>query len=122
MTHRVLVIDDESLVRRLLRKGLEQRGYEVTEAVDGRDAIRQLGQDDFDLVIADIVMPEQDGLEVIMFLKKNQPHVKIIAVSAPSNELFLNSAKGLGANRTFQKPFEFADLAAAAEELLLQPH
>ena len=119
MTHRVLVVDDEPHVRRLLRQGMEQCGYDVAEAADGRDAIRQLGGNAFDLVIADIIMPEQDGLEVIMFLRKEQPHVKVIAVSAPGNELFLTTAKSLGAARVFPKPFELADIAGAAEELLL---
>ncbi len=119
MTHRVLIVDDESHMRRLLRQKMEQCGYDVAEAVDGRDAIRQLSDSAFDLVIADIVMPERDGLEVIMFLRKEQPHVKVIAVSAPGNELYLTSAKGLGAARVFPKPFELADIASAAEELLL---
>ncbi len=118
MTHRVLVVDDESPIRSLLRQKMEQCGYDVSDAKDGRDAISQLRQNTFDLVIADIVMPEQDGLEVIMFLKKEQPHVKVIAVSAPGNELYLTSAKGLGAARVFSKPFELADIAGAAEELL----
>ena len=119
MNHRVLVVDDEPHVRRLLRRLMEQRGYDVAEAVDGRDAIHQLCNSDFDLVIADIVMPETDGLEVIMFLKKTQPHVKVIAVSAAGNELYLASAKGLGASRVFLKPFDLADITRAAEELLL---
>ncbi len=121
MTHRVLVVDDEPYIRRLLRRKMEQCGYDVADAVDGRDAIRQLSDSAFDLVIADIVMPERDGLEVIMFLKKEQPHVKVIAVSAPGNELYLTSAKALGAARVFSKPFELADIAGAAEELFLQP-
>ncbi len=120
MTHRVLVVDDEPHVRNLLRQQMVQCGYDVVEATDGLDAIRQLTADTFDLVIADIVMPERDGLEVIMFLRKEQPHVKIIAVSAPGNELYLSSAKGLGAARVFAKPFELADITDAAEELLLE--
>jgi len=118
MTHRVLVVDDEPHVRQLLRRKMEQCGYDVTEAVDGREAIHRLCESAFDLVIADIIMPEQDGLEVIMFLKKEQPQVKIIAVSAAGNELYLTSAKGLGAARVFAKPFELAEIATAAEELL----
>ena len=120
MTHRVLVVDDEPHVRHLLRQHMEQCGYDVAEAADGQDAIRQLSDSAFDLVIADIIMPERDGSEVILFLKKEQPHVKVIAVSAHENELFLTSAKGLGAARVFPKPFELADIASAAEDLLLQ--
>lgn len=116
---RVLVIDDEPMIRSLLRRKLEQIGYEVEEAVDGRKAIRCLGESQFDLVIADIVMPEQDGLEVIMFLQQEQPDVKVIAVTGIGNELYLSCAKKMGAARVFSKPFELSDVAAAAEELLL---
>jgi len=101
---------------------MEHCGYDVEEAADGREAIRRLGENAFDLVIADVIMPERDGLAVIMFLRKEQPHVKVIAVSAPGNKLFLTSAKGLGAAPVFTKPFELADIAGAAEELLLQSH
>ncbi len=118
MTGGVLIVDDEPHVRHVLRQKMEQCGCDVDEAADGREAIRKLGERVFDLVIADIVMPEQDGLEVIMFLRKTQPNVKVIAISAPGNELFLTSAKGLGASRVFPKPFELAEIANAAEELL----
>lgn len=118
MKPRILIVDDESQIRHLLRTCMEQRGYETHEAADGRQAIAKLAADAFDLVIADIVMPEQDGLEVIMYLRKQQPNVKIIAISAVGNELFLQSARGLGASYVFTKPFELADIEHAVEELL----
>ncbi len=99
---------------------MEQEGYEVVEASDGRRAIRCLDESEFDLVIADIIMPEQDGLEVIMFLRREQPNVKVIAVTGLGNGLYLSCAEKLGANRVFSKPFAIADLAAAAGELLVQ--
>ena len=97
---------------------MEQSGYEVDEAADGKEAIQKLGEGPFDLVVADIIMPERDGLEVIMFLKKAHPHIKIIAISAPSNEAYLKTAKALGASRLFAKPFELAELGKAVDELL----
>ena len=118
MTHTLLVVDDEPHIRLLLRQAMEQCGYDVEEAADGQEAIRRLSETTFDLVIADILMPERDGLEVIIFLRKEHPNVKVIAVSAPGYDLFLRSAKGLGAARVFQKPFKLADITSAAEELL----
>ncbi len=117
MTPRILIVDDEPQIREVLRRKLEKCGYTVEEAIHGKDAIEKLDASAFELVIADIVMPERDGLEVIMYLKKRQPSVKIIAVSAPSNELFLRSASGLGADRVFPKPFQLADIADAVAEL-----
>lgn len=118
MKPRILIVDDEEQVRHVLRSKMEQCGYHTEEAGDGKEAIRKLGATSFDVVIADIVMPEQDGLEVIVHVKKQQPNVQVIAISAPGNQLFLDSARGLGAARAFVKPFELAEIARAVEELL----
>jgi len=120
MKHRILVVDDEPMIRSLLRRKMEQEGHEVVEAADGRKAIRCLQESEFDLVIADILMPEQDGLEVIMYLQREQPDVKIIAVTGLGNQLYLACAEKLGAARVFSKPFELSEVAAAAGELLPQ--
>jgi len=114
----ILVVDDEQQVRDILRRKMEQCGYRVGEAANGKEAIDKLNADEFDLVISDIMMPERDGLEVIMHLRKTQPEVKVIAISAPGNEVFLNSAKALGAHRVFQKPFSLEEIARAVEELI----
>jgi CheY-like chemotaxis protein len=114
----ILVVDDEQQVRDVVRRKMEQSGYSVGEATNGDEAIRKLAGSRFDLVIADILMPERDGLEVIMYLREHQPEVKIIAISAPGNEVFLKSAAALGAARTFSKPFSMDALAAAVCELV----
>lgn len=118
MQPEILVVDDEKQVRSLLRRKLEQCGYQVHEASNGREAIETLGQRSFDLVISDIMMPEKDGLEVIMYLRKTRPELKVIAISAPGNQLFLESARALGASRVLEKPFALDDLAVAVDELL----
>ena len=94
--------------------------YGVDEAAHGQEAIRKRSESAFDLVIATIVMPERDGLEVIMFLKKEQPRVKMIALSAPGNEWFFPSARALGAARVFPRPFALADIANTVEKLPLR--
>jgi len=114
----VLIVDDEEQVRDVLRRKMEQCGFTVGEAHNGKEAIDRLGTETVDLVISDIMMPERDGLEVIMHIKKTKPEVKVIAISAPGNEVFLNSAKALGAHRVFQKPFSLEEIATAARELI----
>ncbi|MBI4881012.1 MAG: response regulator [Planctomycetes bacterium] len=115
---RVLIVDDEAPIRRVLRLKLEQCAFEVEEAGDGDQAIEQIDHAEFDLVVADIVMPNRDGLEVIMHLRKKAPGVKVIAISAPGNELYLDVARSLGADHVFTKPFELADLARVARDLV----
>lgn len=114
----ILIVDDDAPVRSVLRRKLEQCNYDICEAADGNEAIRALESTKFDLVITDIIMPEKDGIETICFLRLKQPDVKIIAISAPSNQLFLESARGLGAERVFTKPLKLSELAEAVQELL----
>jgi len=114
----ILIVDDDAPVRSVLRRKLEQYDYDLCEAADGAEAIQALETAHFDLVITDIIMPERDGIETICFLRMKQPEVKIIAISAPSNQLFLESARGLGAERAFTKPLKLSDLVDAVESLL----
>lgn len=78
---RILVIDDEDRIRRLLRAALEMEGHEVLEARQGDEALRLHRTMPVELVITDIIMPEKDGLEVIMALRHDAPKLKIIAMS-----------------------------------------
>ncbi len=121
LTRSILVVDDEAAVRHILKRKLEDHGYSVHEAGDGNAAIAALQTHEFDLVITDIVMPERDGIETICYIRKEQPRVKVIAISAPSNKLFLESACGLGASCAFEKPLSLADLAHAVDDLLSAP-
>lgn len=118
MPPNILVIDDEAPVRSVLRRKLEQCGYAVHEAADGDEAIRVLETTSFDVVITDIIMPEKDGIETICFLRTKQPWVKVIAISATSNLIFLDSAHKLGAERVFTKPLKLAEIAETVAELL----
>ena len=110
----VLVVDDEDQLRRLIREILEQAGYQVTEARDGKEAVLQYRLAPADVVIMDILMPEQDGLETTSTLRREFPNVKIIAITGSSEMIgilsFLDVAKMLGAHRALQKPFEMQTL------------
>jgi CheY-like chemotaxis protein len=117
----VLVIDDEEQVRLLIRETLEEAGYEVQEARDGKEGLDRYRTKPADLVIMDILMPGQDGLESIMTLRREFPASRVIAMTGGSDMIgilnFLDVAKMLGASRTLQKPFEMQTLvdAVAAE-------
>jgi CheY-like chemotaxis protein len=115
---RILIVDDEVLVRNMLRQNLTGRGYDVDVAINGREALTKVAGTRFDAVVCDILMPETDGLEVVIHVRKHHPNLPVIAISAPGSEMFLESARALGAARTFEKPFEVAHLCSAIDDLL----
>ena len=118
----VLVVDDEEQLRELIRITFEQSGYQVSEASTGKEALEQYRSAPADLVIMDILMPDQDGLESIASIRQESPKVKIIAMTGSNDMIgvldFLDVAKMLGAHRTLQKPFEMKDLLSAAQSVL----
>ncbi|HLC15607.1 MAG TPA: response regulator [Thermodesulfovibrionia bacterium] len=100
---KILIIEDEDHIRTLLGTMLEQEGYEVLTAQNGKEGIKVFHSNQIDLIITDIFMPEKEGLETITELKKEFPDVKIIAISGggqKGNLSFLTIAKHIGANRT----------------------
>jgi DNA-binding NtrC family response regulator len=118
---RVLVIDDEVQVVKLIREVLEGAGHEVVEARNGREGMKLYEAKPTDLVITDLVMPEQEGLETITALRRQFPAVKIIAISGAQQKLDLDLlyvAEKLGAIRTLEKPFDIHRLADLVKELL----
>jgi CheY-like chemotaxis protein len=118
---RILIIDDEDQTRRMLHQVLQRAGYEVIEAGDGVEGIQRYREAPTDLIITDILMPEKEGLETIMDLKREFPHVKIIAMSGggrTGNLNFLEVARRLGAQRTLEKPFGLQEILKAVQELL----
>ena len=110
----ILIIDDEQLIRTLLRFALEAEGHEVTEAANGRIGLALYRYRPADLVITDIVMPELNGLDMLLELTREFIHAKVIAISGAGVEQNdLDVAKLLGARRTFQKPFSMPQLLDA---------
>jgi CheY-like chemotaxis protein len=110
----ILVVDDEDQIRQLIRETLEQAGYHITEACDGKEALQQYRLAPADLVIMDILMPNQDGLETTVALRREFPDVRVIVITGGSDMIgmlnFLDVAKMLGAHSTLQKPFEMKAL------------
>jgi CheY-like chemotaxis protein len=115
---RILVADDAAGVRGFLRTVLEDRGYEVIEAADGRQALRQARAVRVDLVITDLVMPEQEGIETIQTLRREVPGIGIIAISGAFEGRFLKTAQMLGADAVLNKPVSADLLLAKVAEVL----
>jgi len=118
---RILIIDDESQIRSMLRLMLERVGYEIAEAPDGIEGIRRYRENPADLIITDLIMPNKDGIGMIIDLKKEFPKVKIIAMSGGGvnrPEGYLDGAKKLGATRTLTKPIDREEMLKAVKETL----
>jgi DNA-binding response OmpR family regulator len=118
---RILIIDDNEQVRRLLCQAMEREGFVVLTAEDGRQGQRLFEQDPTDLIITDLIMPEQEGMETITVLRQKYPQIKIIVISGGGRvgpEAYLPAALELGADRAFSKPFVVKELVDAVKELL----
>ncbi len=119
---KVLIIDDEPYILLMLKKMLEKEGYEVDLASNGKEGLDLFEKNAADLVITDIIMPEREGLEIILEMKKRRPDLKIIAISGGgriSPESYLECAAHFGAARVFQKPFKQKELVSAVNELIM---
>ncbi len=117
----VMIIDDDRDLREMLRTALLRKEYTVVEADNGREALKNFKPGLTDLVITDLLMPEEDGLKVIMMMRELKKGIRVIAISGggkagPGN--YLEMAKALGADAVFSKPFAINDLVTRIEELL----
>ena len=120
----VLVVDDEKGLRDVIRRVLEDKGYRVIEAADGNRALELVRQERLDLVISDIIMPDCDGIEAILAIKKESPSTKILAISgggrAHAMDL-LALAPRAGADDTLDKPFRQSELLKRVADLIGVP-
>jgi DNA-binding NtrC family response regulator len=115
----VLVIDDDPDIRELLKTELEAAGHKISLAVNGREGVQRYKKSHIDLVITDLFMPEQEGLETIKQLRMEFPEVSIIAMSGkPTGGTMLSVAKRMGATAVLQKPFQIQELLKAIEQAL----
>lgn len=114
---RILIMEDDESIRLALRKSLDRAGHEVFEAGNGAEGAAIYRVTPPDLIITDILMPDQDGVEALLDLRNHLPDVKIIVISGNAQE-FLPIARDLGAHKTFAKPFQQSEIIEAVEELL----
>ena len=118
---RILIIDDDEGLRRILGQILVRAGHVVTEAVDGCEGLKSFRKEPVDLVVCDLIMPDKEGLETISVLRKEFPAVKIIAISGGARVTgydFLPAASGLGADVALAKPFTREQILEAVERLV----
>lgn len=116
---RILLVDDDALVRTALARALEASGHRVRQADNGARALQALGNGPVDVVVADLVMPEMDGLELIRTVRARFPAARIVAMSGGcyGKLSYLKTAGDFGAELTFAKPFRPARLAAAIDRM-----
>ena len=117
----VLIVEDDKELREMLKLSLLRRNFTVLEAENGKAAITHFKPLITDLVVTDLIMPEEDGLKVVIKLRELKPSIKIIAISGGGKVgpgSYLNLAKALGADAIYSKPFSINDLIAKIELLL----
>ena len=118
---RVLLVEDEQPFRELLQAYLEAQGYEVHAVWDGRCGVRWLEANRVDVVVTDLCMPEVDGMELLMTMRKSHAHTPVVVMSGGvggETVGMLRAAQLLGAYRTLQKPFSLHQLANAVLDSL----
>ena len=121
---RILVVEDDIQVRRMVCKILKNQGYDLAEAANGKEAFKLLSHEvNIKIVVADIIMPEKDGLETIQELKRDYPDIKILAISGGgkiSAKNYLIIAQKVGADLILKKPFDKQELIDAVKQLEYQ--
>ena len=118
---RILLIDDDDPVRSVMKQILEREGFEVLEASNGKEGLMIFKNDPTDLVITDLLMPEKDGMEIIIEIQKEYPNTKMIAVSGGGKigaEHYLKMAERTGARLTLRKPIDREKLLKAVYQVL----
>lgn len=114
--YHILVVDDDAIMRDMIRSYLEAAGHDVIEASNGRDALAKHRLKPADIAVVDIFMPTKDGIETILELRRTPPCPRILAISG-GGEIggleYLSYAKVLGADGTLAKPFGREDLLRA---------
>ena len=118
---RILVIDDDNDFRKMLCAKLTKSGYAVVEAENGVEGIRRFTENEVHLVVTDIIMPEKEGMETILELKKIDPALKIIAVSGGGRsapEDYLSVSEYFGAVKSFRKPFNLSEFVQTIDNLI----
>jgi DNA-binding response OmpR family regulator len=121
---KILVIDDDYFVRYTLARVLRGNDYEVVTAADGEQGMIMFRRTAPDLVITDIIMPNQEGIETIRLMRRERPDAKIIAISGGGrigNLNVLEIAQKLGADDVIHKPFDAAELLSRVRKFLATP-
>jgi two-component system response regulator HydG len=120
MAHKnsILVVDDEQEVRNLLRILLEDEGYETATAKDGAEALRQLQERSYDVILLDIKMPGASGFDVLRFVRERHPGTRVIMLTAFAELANAMESRFLGADDFIGKPYDPNEVLMAIERVL----
>jgi len=118
----VLLIDDDEMLRTVLAIAIDSAGHVVLQAEDGQKGLELVRTTGIDIVITDLIMPVQEGVETIMTLRRERPRLPVIAISggASNSKLYLDIAGKIGAKRMLGKPFAPRQLVALIDEILAE--
>ncbi len=116
----VLVVDDERVIRNLLRRTLDREGYRVVTASDGVEALERLSGTRIDIVISDIMMPNMDGMELLVEIKCNYPLIPVILITGFSGKFTGKQAMEAGAEDFIVKPFKNHDIRYALQRTMVK--
>jgi len=117
----IILVDDDEAVRVIVRLALVRFGHEVREAVDGREAMKLCAESPPDLIVTDLIMPGQEGIETIGLVRRRFPNVRIIAMSGGgrvSATDYLQTALAIGADAVLAKPFASEELEEVVAKVL----
>lgn len=117
---KILVAEDEVMMRKTIEFRLNKDGYTVVTVPDGREAMHKLNEADFDLIITDVMMPFASGLEIISAAKKKDPNMHVIVLSAMGQENIVVEAFQLGADDYMVKPFSPTELSMRVKRFVPQ--
>jgi DNA-binding NtrC family response regulator len=109
---KVLVVDDEEMLRNLLARILEREGYSVSTASGARQALAYLAKADFQVMVSDVKMPEMNGFELLKEVKGRYPRMAVVMMTAFGDEQTVQQALGLGADGYVAKPFKSTELTS----------
>lgn len=118
MSAHLLIVEDDSEMRDLLRKVLDKEGYRVSVAGDGHEAIASLSRTPCDLVVTDMLMPDDGGLELLQVIRETQPTLPVIIITAFGDWGSYSRALELGAAAFISKPLKMAELIGAIHTAL----
>lgn len=116
---KILVVDDEDLVRWSLTRFLESEGFEAYEAEGGHKALEILETYPISVMITDLMMPEMDGIELIRTAVDKAPDLFVLVITAADSSHLVTSAQDAGAIKIFSKPLSFTDIAGTISNLLI---
>ena len=119
---KILLIDDDEQVLKVMTSFLDREHHEISTAVDGKQGIKLLETQQFDLMITDVIMPEEDGLGVLLWLTTQANRPKVIAMTGGSKlldrDFLLHMCKKLHADKVLSKPVDFETLKSSVREVL----